>query len=207
MLARGLLRRVAVTVPKTTTNDLPQLARLLQRIALAPNASPLSAAPAVSRGLSAAIAEFRRSYATTTEATKPTKTVKKAVKKTAAKKTATKKAASKKTAKKAAPKKKKKAAAAKKKAAPRRKKKELTAEEKGKEAIRELKRKALRMPVKGRGIRPVHVIMKELSAGKKGLTIQDIQRESLAKVEGLSPAELEVGWPAFPLSLPITDHV
>lgn len=193
MLARGLLRRVAVTAPKTTTSDLPQLARLLQRLVLSRNASVLSAAPAVSRELSAAIADFRRSYATTTQATKPTKTVKKAVKKTAATKATPKKKTS---AKKAAPKKKK--TKAKKKAAPKKKKaprakKVLSPEEQEKATIRELRRRALSPPLIAKRIEPIHILVKEVYASKKPSDIGEAQRDARAKLGALSPAELEVG--------------
>jgi hypothetical protein len=190
MLTSGLLRAVAVTAPKTTTNDLPQLARLFQRLAVSRNAS---VAPVAARELSAAIADFRRSYATTAQATKPTTTVKKAVKTTAAKKATPKK---KTTAKKAAPKKKKtkakKATKAKKKPAPKKRvKKVLSVEEQEKQTIRDLKRKAL-SPPRQRGVNAVLIIMKELFAAKKGVLLVDARKEADAKLKALSPAELEV---------------
>lgn len=203
MLASGLLRAVAVTAPKTTTSDLPQLARLFQRLAVSRNAA---VAPVAARELSAAIADFRRSYATTAQATKPTRTVKKAVKTTAAKKpTPTKK---KTTAKKAAPKKKKAKAKAKKRAAPRKKraKKELSVEEQEKQTIRDLKRKALSPPNGNmRKLQAIHIIMKELHAATKGISLTDARREAESKMAALSPAELEVRFhfaPSVPPCLP-----
>ena len=85
MLARGLLCRLAAAdVPKTSAHDLPQLARFLQRTLLSRNASSSPAICALSRAYNAALANSRRSYATSTRATEPTPTVKKAVKKAAA---------------------------------------------------------------------------------------------------------------------------
>ncbi|KAF2120515.1 hypothetical protein BDV96DRAFT_641193 [Lophiotrema nucula] len=159
MLARGVLCRLAAEVPRTSTHDLPQLARLLQRSLAARNGSSIGA---LSRGLGASLANSRRSYATTVRAKKPTATVKKAVKKQAAKKPAPKKKAAAKTAgrlkkkpaaKKAAPKKKKAAAKPKTKRA----KKELTPEQKEKALIRQLKVLALREPTSTRAL-PTHAV-------------------------------------------------
>jgi hypothetical protein len=159
MLTRSTLGRWAAA--KTSTRDLPQLARFVHRTLLARNAADLPVARALSRAYTAAL-QSRRAYATTTAATKPTATVKRAVKAQAASKAAPKKkaAAASKTAKKPARKaaatkakpktrakaKPKKKAAPKKPAAKKRVKKVLTEEEQLKLKIKELRKVALRVP-------------------------------------------------------------
>jgi outer membrane biosynthesis protein TonB len=152
----------------------------------------------------------RRSYATTTAATKPTATVKKAVKAKAAAKAAPKKTAAatktvKKPAKKpvkkttaakakakpkAAPKPKKKAAA--KKPAPKKRvKKALTPEQKEKIKIRELRLKALKEPVVPKALtaRNVYVGEKLRGTGENAShKLADVGKAFTA----LTPAELEV---------------
>ncbi|KAH6615077.1 hypothetical protein C7974DRAFT_403213 [Boeremia exigua] len=155
MLARGALCRLAAETPKQAAPSLPKLACLVQT-ARAGYALPI-------RTLLHASQLQVRSYATKDPAepvkkavkakaaagqsvTKTTSSKKPAVKKTAAKKTTAKKTAAKKpAAKKAAPKKTKKKAVPKKPV--KRAKKVLTAEEKEKALIRELKKLALREPV------------------------------------------------------------
>lgn len=203
MLARGVLCRVAAGVPKTSTHDLPQLARLLQRTLLARNARTLPALSALARACNAVLADSRRSYATTARATKPTATVKKAVKKTAARKTTTRKT----TAKKAAPKKK---AAAKKptkkvtarKAKPkkkpaakpkprRRQRKQLTPEEQRKKLIAELRKKALKGPQPTRPVNAYNVVVSEVMKGSPAGSTGGL-KEAADKVKSFTPAEKEV---------------
>lgn len=163
MLAHSTLGRWAAA--KTSTRDLPQLARFVHRTLSARNAADLPVARALSRAYTAAL-QSRRAYATTTAATKPTATVKRAVKAQAASKAAPKKkaAAASKTAKKPARKaaatkakpktrakakpkaKPKKKAAPKKPAAKKCVKKVLTEEEQLKLKIKELRKVALRVP-------------------------------------------------------------
>ena len=195
MLARGALCRLAAEVPRTSTHDLPQLARFLQRALLARNASNVPAIRALSRAYASAL-DSRRSYATTTRATKPTTTVKKAVKAAAVKKPATKK--------KAAPvKKTKKKVVAKKKAAPKkvvrkkRVKKELTPEQKEKATLTELRRKALREPFSSALITGFNAYIAETTGGSghKGDT-REIRQQKISDAaknwKTLSPAEREV---------------
>jgi chromatin segregation and condensation protein Rec8/ScpA/Scc1 (kleisin family) len=142
----------------------------------------------------------RRSYATTTRATKPTATVKKAVKQTATAKTPAPK-------KKAAPAKKpvKKPAARKpaaKRAAPKkpvkRVKKELTPEEKAKADIRALRAKALKEPTNLRALSAYNIFVAEKVTNTKA-TLTEVSKDFKA----LSPAQIEVSqtrgcktWPA-----------
>ncbi|KAF2272596.1 uncharacterized protein EI97DRAFT_436836 [Westerdykella ornata] len=192
MLARGLLCRLAAEAPKTSTTDVAQLARLLQRSAISRNARSLPPAYALPRAVNTVFAEMRRPYATATatgSATEPTATVKKAVKKATAKKAAPKKTATrKKAAKKAAPKKKKtKAAAAKKTQKP---KKVLTDEEKRKKLIKELKERALRQPVSKRSVAASDMFIRDALGGSEGRTTTRIG-EVWAKFRALTPAERE----------------
>ncbi|KAF2686516.1 hypothetical protein K458DRAFT_402133 [Lentithecium fluviatile CBS 122367] len=152
MLARGVLCRLAADVPKTSTHDLPRLSHLLQTTLRSRNALSIPAARALSRAYKAALSEYRRTYATTARATKPTTRVKKDVRKAAAKKPVKrtaikkleKKPVKKTAAKKAKPRKKK--AAAKPKPKPK-KKKVVSPEAKNKATIKELKETALKAPV------------------------------------------------------------
>lgn len=191
MLARGVLCRLAAEAPKTSTHDLSQLVHVLQRSVLSRNGLSLPAVCAVSRAYRAALVESRRSYATTTRATKPTATVKKAVKKTAAKKTtpASKKASAKKSTKKATAKKakpKKKPAAK-----PKRAKKVLTPEEKEKLRIKELRKKALKEPHSNRPLTTINVFCIEALTGQKTNGPAALG-DAVAKFKSLTPAELEV---------------
>ncbi|KAF2003229.1 hypothetical protein P154DRAFT_100480 [Amniculicola lignicola CBS 123094] len=207
MLARGVLCRLAADVPKTSTHDLSQLARAIQRNLSIHNGLVFPAVRALSYAYKAALADRRRCYATA--ATKPTATVKKAVKKTAAakkttpRKTAAKKAAPKKTAAKktkakttkkatkAKPKKKK--AVAKPKAKPKRRVKKVpTPEEKAKLQLKALKAKALRDP--GRGTVSAFAIFlgefAKANHGKEG-GITKAAVDGAAKFKTLTPAERE----------------
>jgi hypothetical protein len=206
MLARGVICRLAADVPKTSTHDLPRLSHLLQTSLLSRNALSLPAARALSRVYRAALSEYRRSYATTAGATKPTTRVKKDVKEAAAKKpvkaagkkaaqNATKKpvarksAAKKPVAKKAAPKKKKKVAA-KPKAKPKRK--VLTPEEKTKAEIRDLVEKALRIPVTPTPASAWTVFAAEAMSGTNSTDAAKMKmKDAAAKFKGLTPAERE----------------
>ena len=126
MLARGLLRRLAADVPKTSTHDLSQLTRLIHRAAITRNATSIRSICAVSHAYKLSSTIHRRSYVTAK--TKPTR-AKTTVKKT----TATKKAAPK-----------KKTTAAKKTAAPKKKAKAKTkAKTKAKAVKKPLSEKAL----------------------------------------------------------------
>ncbi|CAE7010958.1 hypothetical protein HRS9139_01843 [Pyrenophora teres f. teres] len=202
MLA-GALCRLAGEVPKTSPHDMPQFAHLLARTLLARNASRLTSARAFSRAHTSVLSS-RRSYATTTRATKPTATVKKAVKTVAAKKPATKAKAA--PGKKAAPAKKtaktqkkpaaKKAAKKKpaaKKPGRKRAKKALTPEEKEKAKIRELRAKALKEPVSQHAIAPFHVYISEKLSGSKGTSAEARANVGNAAkaFKNLTPAELE----------------
>ncbi|OCK86376.1 hypothetical protein K432DRAFT_399340 [Lepidopterella palustris CBS 459.81] len=152
MLARGVLCRLAADVPKTSTHDLPQLRRFVQRAILSRNATSISSNRALSHTCKLALPSSRRSYVTATKEAPKTR-----VKKTTTT-TTTKKAAPKNTVtnlkttvakKKTAPKKKKKPKA---KAAPRKKRaltekgKERKAKEDLRDSIKEYKKKALVEP-------------------------------------------------------------
>lgn len=208
MLAHNALRLAAGMPAKTTTHDLPQLARFLTRTLLARNASHTPAGRALSRAYLAALSNNRRTYATTTRATsatKPTATVKRAVKAQAAKKPATKKPAAKKTTttkrataakpkKKPAPKKKKVVA---KKAAPKKRvKKVATPEEKEHASILALKKRALVEPTTFGAVSALNAFIGESTrgatgeAGLPGITAK--LTEAAAKFKGLTPAEREV---------------
>ncbi|USP74223.1 hypothetical protein yc1106_01497 [Curvularia clavata] len=190
MLA-GALCRLAADVPRASPHDMPHLARHLGRALLARNAAEPSTARAFSRAFAYALYS-RRSYATTTRATKPTATVKKAVK--AASKTPPKKkaaSATKTTAKKPAAKKAKKKAT-KKPAAQKRVKKVLTEEEKEKVKIRELRAKALKEPFSQRGVTAYNVFIAEISAGKGDGKDQTTRiTEATKEFKNLTPAQLE----------------
>ncbi|KAJ4367499.1 hypothetical protein N0V83_007082 [Neocucurbitaria cava] len=194
MLARGALCRLAADVPRTSTHDLPQLARFLQRALLARNASKVPAIRALSRAYASAL-DSRRSYATTTRATKPTATVKKAVKTQAAKKPATKKRASpaKKTKKTTKTTKTQKKAVAKKAAPKKRVKKAPTPEQKEKAAITELRKKALKEPVSKRPLSGAIVYIGELTSRKGGSVEAGRQRlaDAAKQWKTLTPAEVE----------------
>lgn len=203
----------ARVVGQTHTQDLPQLARFLQRALLASNASISPAARVLSLAYRDSQHDSRRSYATTTKATKPTATVKKAVKKAAATKAPARKtaaaakpkakkapaaAARKTTTRKAAP---RKAAAKKKpgpkKAAPRKRvKKVLTPEAAEKAKKAELKKRALREPV-SRGVLSAYNVF--VAEQLKGTHTRDTNRigEAGAKFKTLTAAEHEVSHLAF----------
>jgi hypothetical protein len=214
MLARSTLGRWAAA--KTSTRDLPQLARFVHRTLLARNVADLPVARALSRAYTAAL-QSRRAYATTTAATKPTATVKRAVKAQAASKAAPKKkaTAASKTAKKPARKaaatkakpktratakakaKPKKKAAPKKPAAKKRVKKVLTEEEQLKLKVRELRKVALKEP-EGVSRHPpsamnVYVAenMKGAGDGTPGAVPDRLKAVSQA-FKNLTPAEREV---------------
>ncbi|KAF2131780.1 hypothetical protein P153DRAFT_395087 [Dothidotthia symphoricarpi CBS 119687] len=208
MLARVALSRLAADVPATSTHDVPQLARSLQRCLLARNALRLPATRAISRSYKAAVVHARRSYATTTttaRATKPTETVKKAVKAKVAEKPAPKKKAAtttktrtkaaatpakKPAAKKVAAKKPVAKKAAPKKAAPKKRaKRELTPEAKQTLKIRELKKIALKSPVAQSTLQGRHVFISEALSGSTSVTtgIADAN----AKWSAMKPAEVE----------------
>jgi outer membrane biosynthesis protein TonB len=199
MLVRGTLGRWAAA--PTAARDLPQLARFLHQTLAARNASTLPAARAITRAYRAVLGA-RRSYATTTAATKPTATVKKAVKarvaaKPAARKTAATKAT--KTAKKPAKKPAKKATAAKakpkakKKAAPKKPapkkpvKKVVSPEQKEKAKIRELRQLALKEPTSRGVVSAINAYVTSIAKGQSG------QLGAAAKgFKDLTPAEREV---------------
>lgn len=187
MFARSLLCRLAA--PKTSTQDTQQLVRQVQRT-LFTNAAPSPAIRALSRVYSAAIAESKRTFATSA-ATEPTRTVKKAVKKTAAaKKPATKKSttAKKTTTKKKPAAEKKKAV---KKAAPKPKKKRVaeTPEQKLKKYVKTLRELALKEPAVRRPVSAYNVFVAEaMSAGGKPSEMAEFS----AKFKSLSPSEREV---------------
>jgi hypothetical protein len=209
MPARGVLCRLAVGVPKTSTHDLPRLTRLLQSSLLPRNALSLPAARALSRLYKASLAESRRSYATTSAttrtapATKPTTRVKKDVKKTAAKKpakkkkttttakksakTPAKKTAKKPVAKRAKPKKK---AAAKPRAKPRRR--AVTPEAKKKAEIQQLKATALRAPTSPISVNAWAVFASEALVAKDGgATTTQRLKDAGSRFKQLTPAEKE----------------
>ncbi|KAF2746461.1 hypothetical protein M011DRAFT_478078 [Sporormia fimetaria CBS 119925] len=203
MLARGLLCRLAADASKTSTQNLPQLARLIHRSVLSRNASSVPAIQALSRALNNAIVESRRTYAISTKATEPTSTVKRAVKKAASTKTkkttktGTRKRSttSKATTKKAAPKKKAAAKKPKKKAAPKaRATKKRTPEQKAAEKrttlIRELKKKALKEPHPPRRLSALNVFIAEATAGSEGNATGALTT-AVEKFKALSPAERE----------------
>lgn len=193
MLARGILCRLASDVPKTSTHDLPQLARLLQRNILSRNAATVPTLCALSRAYHAVLARSCRSYATAARATKPTRTVKKAVKKTAAKKTAPKKkAATKKSVKRTT---KSKKAAPKKKTPVRKPRKAPTPEEKEKAKIKELREKALKAPSTGRAVTAYNVFVAEFIKSRKAAGAVDVQASVAAAAQefkNFTPAEKEV---------------
>lgn len=205
MLVRGALARLVADAPTTSAHDLPQLARSLQRSLLARNALKLPATRVISRACKAVSADARRSYATTTRATKPAEAGKKAVNAKATEKAAPKqkattakgKATTKTTTKAAAkPTKKKPAAkkpvkkAAKKAPAKKRVKKEPTPEELQAAKIRQLKKLALKEPVTSSTLQGRHVFISEALSGTtdvaKGLA------EASSKWSTLTPAEMEV---------------
>jgi outer membrane biosynthesis protein TonB len=210
MLA-GALCRLANDAPRASPLDMPHLARVLRRTLVARNAAQLPHVRALSRAFASAL-QARRSYATTTRATKPTATVKKAVKTAVAKKPAPKKTAT--TTKKAAPKKKpatktvaKKTAkktskkpAAKKAAPKKRAKKVLTPEEQLKAKIRELRKTALKEPVTYNTISALNAFIAEKCSGP-GNTIKFSNVQ--AEYKNLTPAEREVSLvcPYNPVSL------
>ncbi|KAI4946012.1 hypothetical protein J4E91_007454 [Alternaria rosae] len=176
---------------------MPQLARTLRRTLLARNAAQTPHARALSRAFASAL-QNRRSYATTTRATKPTATVKKAVRTAAAKKPAPKKAAAtakkaapkKKPAAKAAPKKKAKKPAAKKPAPKKRVKKVLTPEEQQKVKLRELRAKALREPVTRSALSALNAYIADKLAGVPGTKTGQLPA-AMAEWKKLTPAEHE----------------
>jgi outer membrane biosynthesis protein TonB len=201
MLVRGTLGRWAAA--KTSARDLPQLARFLHRTLTARNAAHLPAARALTRAYRAVLGA-RRSYATTTTATKPTATVKKAVKAQAAAKAVPKKTAATKTAKKpatkttsskakpkAAPKAKKKKAAPKKPAPKKRVKKVLTPEQQEKLKVRELRKRALREPVNPGIVSARNAYIGEKLKGIGGNAPTKLGEAGKGFKE-LTPAELEV---------------
>ena len=155
MLARGLLRRLAADVPKTSTHDLSQLTRLIHRAAITRNATSIRSICAVSHAYKLSSTIHRRSYVTAK--TKPATTTTRA-KTTVKKTTATKKAAPKKkttAAKKTAAPKKKAKAKTKVKTKAKAVKKPLSEEalekaaaKKARDVLKELKKKALAEPKK-----------------------------------------------------------
>jgi outer membrane biosynthesis protein TonB len=204
MLARGVICRLAADAPKTSTHDLPRLSNLLQSSLLSRNALSLPAARALSRAYRAVLSEYRRSYATSAGATKPTTRVKKDVKQAAAKKPLKAAGPTKKTAKKTARKPAKKPAAKKsaaKKAKPKKKvaakpkpkpKKVLTPEEKTRAEIRDLKLKALRIPVTQTPSSAWTVFAAEALAGQTGIGVAKTKlKDAGAKFKELTPAEKE----------------
>jgi hypothetical protein len=197
MLA-GALSRLAADVPRASPHDMPQLARHLGRALAARHAGQFSTTRVFSRAYAYAL-DSRRSYATTTRATKPNATVKKAVKASASEKTPPKKKAAPATKKPAAKKpaaKTKKPAAKKpaaKKTAPKRAKKVLTEEEKEKAKIRELRVKALKEPVTQRPLTAYNVFISETISGKGGSNDQAAKITSATQeFKNLTPAQLEV---------------
>lgn len=191
-LIRSALRLAADGPTRATPHDLPQLARFLQRTLLARNATHTPAVRALSRAYKSAVCEYRRSYATSTDATKPTATVKKAVKAKAAKKAAPKKPS---TRTKAAAKPKKKTAA--KKAAPKKKKKvakrELTPEEKAKQQIATLKKRALSPPPTR--VTAFNLFLADQAKNQKYETPEERHQmfgQASASFKNLAPAEREV---------------
>lgn len=192
MLARGLLCRLAADVPKASTQDLSQLARLLQRSTLSRNGLAPPTVCALSRAYKAALYESRRSYATAARATKPTAKVKRDVKKTAAKKTPAKKSVKKAAAAKPKAKPKRKAAA-KKKAAPKKPRRvKKTAEEKEKATLSEYKKRALKEPCTPHAVQAWQVFVGEALAGRTGAADRGRLAEAAAKYKALTPAEKEV---------------
>jgi hypothetical protein len=199
MLARGVLCRVAADVPKTSTHDLSQLARILRRTTLTRNGASFTSIRALSYAGNAPVAHFRRSYASAASATKPTATVKRAVKKAAAKKPASKTTTAKRSTK-GTPAKKRTKAKAKKPAAKKRAraKKELTVDEKEKATLRELRKVALKDPGRGH-INAWIAFLAEESKGKKGIAVGANAAAHAAKFKNLTAAEREVSkqttWP------------
>ncbi|KAF2204878.1 hypothetical protein GQ43DRAFT_387082 [Delitschia confertaspora ATCC 74209] len=178
MLARGVICRLAADVPKTSTHNLPQLARLFQRVAVAHNATPITYKSAPSSVYKLALVETRRLYATSG-------TTKKPATKTAAKKAPTKKAGTrgrKTTAKKAAPKKKK----VKKVLTEEQLVKKKQAEERKK--IAELREKALREPRPG-PTTAWTVFITEL--GQESTVFSSVSKEASERYKNLSAAERE----------------
>jgi len=216
MLARGALCRLGVS--QTSARDLPQLARALPRTLLSRNASSLPALRALSRACTAAL-EARRSYATTTTATKPTATVKRAVKAQAAEKAPPKKKATTKTAAKttktaktakaaktvkkprAAAKAKPKAKKTVKKAVPKRKRvsKVLTPEQAEKANIKkeraklnELRKAALREPFVATPLSAYNAYIMDKGPSKGDGSTNVRLTETAHKWKSLTPAEHEV---------------
>ncbi|KAF2739878.1 hypothetical protein EJ04DRAFT_508333 [Polyplosphaeria fusca] len=190
MLARGALCRLAANAPKTSTHDLPQLARLLQRSTSAHNATSLPSICALSHAYNALLAQSHRSYATAARATKPTTTVKTAVKKAAATKPATKKVAAKKPKKTVATKKRTtKRKTAKKAVAKKTKKPKKTDEEKEKALIRELRRTALKDPGSPR-INTYAVYVTDKAKGSKG-NVSERGKDYATAYKNLTAAERE----------------
>ncbi|KAH7114411.1 hypothetical protein B0J11DRAFT_135882 [Dendryphion nanum] len=207
MLARGVICRLAATdVPKTSTQDLPHLAHFLHQSLLRRNAIPLSTARALTRAFKVAVAQSRRSYATTATTKRATKastgTVKRTVKSAAAKKPAAKK---KTVAKKPAAKPKSRAAA-KKKATPKKRatkktvkpkpktkrvRKVLTEEEKLALRIKKLKVTALREPVGRNTISAYNAFLAEKSKGHAGEEMKTVWKTIGDEFKKLTPAERE----------------
>ncbi|KAF2189582.1 hypothetical protein K469DRAFT_43218 [Zopfia rhizophila CBS 207.26] len=186
MLARGILCRLAADVPKTSTHDLSQLSRLLQRSIRTRNAISIPSISALSHAYKLVLAESRRSYATA-RATKPTGTVKRAVKKTAAKKPAPgKKTAPKKTKKRTTSKR----AKPKKKTEPKKKvAKKLTPEEKERKALKKVKEYALREPP--RGVATAWTVLVTEAMKGTGASVRTTIKDAAAKLKNFTPAEKE----------------
>lgn len=199
MLA-GALYRLAADVPRASPHDMPYLARHLGRALLARNAAESSTARVLSRAYAYALCS-RRSYATTTRATKSDATAKKAVKAGSSEKappkkkaaSATKKPAAKKPAAKKKTKKAAKKPAAKKKPASKRVKKPLTEAEKEKLKIRELRAKALREPCSQSPISAYNAFVAEFAAGRTGDADQTLRITEATKAwKTLTPDQIEV---------------
>lgn len=184
MLVRGVLCRLAADAPKSSAQDLPQLARFLQQSILRGNAFSVTTSRALSRLYKATLTESRRSYATA-RATKPATTTKKpAAKKAAPAKKATAKKTtaatkSRATKSKAAPKKKTTKKAAKPKPKPKsRRKKVPTPEQKQKELVKELKLKALKEPVTGHPLNAYSVFLQSKLKGHSGQVLTEVGKVS-----------------------------
>jgi hypothetical protein len=206
MLARGVLARLAADSNKTSsTHDLARASHQIQRRLLSRNGLFATSSATRSRSYEAVLLEYRRSYATTARATKPTATVKKAVKKTvAAKKPVKRTAAKKTTATKKPVKKVAKKPAAKKKAAPKkrvaakpkRRVKELTDEDRLKLRIKARKAEALEPPHAPKALSAWNVVLAEVMSGdRNGQSPEQHSKvgipQAAAKYKNMTPAEKE----------------